>query len=209
MIITYFGDDGKLDINKLPNIVYHATISLYKKSLLDGIKIERGDDCVDFGQGFYTTTNYQQAMEFAIRRSKDFNKFQKTCLSPKNASPMIFSYNLDKTKLLDLNGVVFDNPNEKWSEFIYNNRLGIDFSRSSWHNINKEYDFVYGSMADSNISVIIQDAKSGKMSYDEFVIAIMPYNKYTQDQLSLHTAQALSCLEFIDVVKIEKEGLYA
>lgn len=58
------------------NQVYHGTISIHKESLKNGIDINRGFDSVDFGKGFYTTTNYQQAKLFAEINAKRYNLIQ-------------------------------------------------------------------------------------------------------------------------------------
>lgn len=196
-----------MDFENFPEVVYHGTISLYKKSLLDGIKIERGDLDVDFGQGFYTTTNYQQAIDFAIKHSRSNNKFQRLKKDATYFSnPMIFEYKINKDKLAALQGIAYESPNEKWAEFIYNNRLGIDFLRSDCHNLSREYNFVYGGVADSNISLVINKAKSGLVTYDEFVELIKPYDQYNQDQLSFHTNESLKCLTLSGFSKITKEA---
>lgn len=68
-------------IDNLPDKVYHGTISTYKDSLYSGIDINRCNDFVDFGRGFYTTTNYEQAKSFCIRNTKKNNLLREKKIS--------------------------------------------------------------------------------------------------------------------------------
>lgn len=194
--------------DNLPNTVYHATLSIYKESLKNGIDINKGDQYVDFGQGFYTTSNFKQAKSFAIKRSKAYNKtqFKKSKkfpqYHPNYSKPIIFTYSINKEMLFDLNGLIFKDCNNKWAEFVYNNRLGIDFLYSDYHNIYKDYDFVFGCMADAEIALAIQDVKSGILSFRKFCTKIEPYDKYYQNQFSFHTKTAIKALECINIIKM-------
>lgn len=195
-------------INRLPDKIYHGTISLYKESLSKGIDLNRGSEYVDFGKGFYTTTNYGQAVSFAKRNAKKNNLYheKKMTLSkswvPKFTKPMIMVYNINKDSLYKFKGLNLENPNKEWAEFIYNNRMGIDFLVSNFHNINKEFDFVYGCMADADIATLMEDVRLKKVSYEQFCKAIEPYNQYSQDQLSFHTNNVLECLVLQDCIEL-------
>ena len=58
----------------MPCVVYHGTLSIHKNSLVKGIDISRGYPSTDFGQGLYTTDNYDQAMDIAVGRTKAYLK---------------------------------------------------------------------------------------------------------------------------------------
>jgi hypothetical protein len=49
--------------------LYHATVARWESSILAGVDPSRGQDSVDFGRGFYTTTSLLQAHLWATRRS--------------------------------------------------------------------------------------------------------------------------------------------
>lgn len=175
------------------DIIYHGTISLYSEGFRHGINLNKGDKNADFGKGFYTTSNYKQALAFATYQSNKYNSLQKKRnnkyqdFDPHYVNPMILKFNLDKGLLKNHTGIKFDLPDEKWAEFIYNNRLGIDFLISDNHNIDIKYEYVYGQIADSRIATIVENAREKRISFQEFFSQIMPFAKYSnQDQLSFH-----------------------
>lgn len=196
-------------IEQFPDKVYHGTLSIYEDGLIKNIDLNRGYESVDFGKGFYTTTNYNQALSFAKIRTKKHNKYHEKKLRerenwiPKFTKPMIVVYNINKDSMKNSNGKVFHNPNEKWAEFIFNNRMGEDFLVSPFHNINREYDFVYGSMADASIATLMEDVKLKNICYKEFCKEIEPFDRYKQNQLSFHSLEGLKCLELNDIVIIK------
>lgn len=180
-------------------VVYHGTISIYRESLLNGINLSKGDDNSDFGKGFYTTTNYKQALSFAKYQKSKYNKaqirlsnkFKNHC--PYFVNSMLVKYNIDEEILKTFNGLIFESPDRKWAEFIYNNRLGLDYAISDYYNLDRKYDYVYGGLADSEIAPIVQEAKSGNLKFEEFFRLIVPYYK-EDNQLSFHTEKVLNCL---------------
>jgi len=196
----------------LKDIVYHGTISKYKRSLLSGINIDVCDENSDFGQGFYTTTNRHQALAFANYLKKKHNTRQEKLITiypdykPQYVNSLIVAYKINIELLNSQNGIIFDSPNDKWGEFIYNNRLGIDFLISDYHNIDRQYDYVYGQLADSAITTVVEDAKSNRIGINEFYQRIQPYSKYiNQNQLSFHTENSLECLEMLEIEIIRSD----
>lgn len=81
--------------------------------------------------------------------------------------------------------MVFDYPNSKWKEFIYNNRVGKDFAVSAYHNLTHKYDYVYGCVADSNITDMTKPIKSKQITYGEFADDLEPLKAEHYNQLSL------------------------
>lgn len=50
-------------------VLYHGTLHKHVKSILRGIDIALCDDATDFGLGFYTTTNVNQATQYATNKA--------------------------------------------------------------------------------------------------------------------------------------------
>jgi len=90
--------------------VFHGT-----NIIIEQPKITNRFKTLDFGEGFYTTENENQAKEFAV----------KVCerREPK-LSPVVncyeFNENLEKFSILK-----FDAPNEEWLDFVVARRKGI------------------------------------------------------------------------------------
>lgn len=192
-----------MTIEDLPDIVYHGTISIYKDSLLTGIDVNRGYYSADFGQGFYTTGNYEQALRLAKDRTKAHNKLNKKEL----VYPMVVSYNINKSELSSnsYKGLIFDSPDSKWKEFIYNNRVGNDFAVSKYHNLNHKYDYVYGCVADSNITDMTKQIKGNQITYGVFVDELKPLKNEYYNQLSFHSYESIKILDFSNIEIIESE----
>ncbi|HHX62466.1 MAG TPA: DUF3990 domain-containing protein [Epulopiscium sp.] len=195
-------------IEQFTNKVYHGTLQIHVNSLTKNIDLNKGNEFVDFGQGFYTTTNYSQALSFANIRAKRHNKFHEKKRSqqenwiPKYTKPAVLVYDIDKEHMKNLRGKVFQKANKEWAEFIFNNRMGNEFLVSSLHNINKEYDFIYGCLADAAIATLMEDIRLKKICYKDFCKGIEPFDKYEQNQLSIHSLKGLKCLELDDIIII-------
>lgn len=192
-----------MTIEDLPDIVYHGTISIHKDSLMTGIDINKGYYSADFGQGFYTTGNYEQALRLAKDRTKAHNKLNKKEL----VYPMVVSYNINKSELSSnsYKGLIFDSPDSKWKEFIYNNRVGNNFVVSKYHNLNRKYDYVYGCVADSNITDMTKQIRLNQITYGVFADDLKPLKKECYNQLSFHSYESIKILDFSNIEIIESE----
>ncbi|MCM1168255.1 MAG: DUF3990 domain-containing protein [Lachnospiraceae bacterium] len=186
-----------MTIEILPDKVYHGTISVHRESLLNGIDVKRGYKSVDFGQGFYTTTCFEQAEKLACDRAKAFSLKKEVTVKP-----LVFVYSLDKAVLSRLKGYLFNEANDKWKEFVFNNRVGEEFAISRFHNLKPRYDFVYGKVADSNIVELTRLIETGRSNYGQYADELKPLNNGIYDQLSFHTDNAVLALKLID----DKEG---
>lgn len=191
-------------IEKLPDIVFHGTISIHRDSLITGIDVYKGYESTDFGQGFYTTSNYEQAKRLAYDRAKAYNKHHK---DKPPAQPMVLKYRINKVRLSEYKGLIFDSPNERWKEFIFNNRVGIDFSVSKYYNNNGKYNFVYGCVADSNITEMVGFVRRQQITYGDFVDSLKALKQYDYDQLSFHTPDVVSVLDLLEIEIIEMEAI--
>lgn len=166
--------------------VYHGTTTRWAKSIENGINLNKNRNPVDFGKGFYTTTNYKQAEKWAIDKASKINK---------NSSirPLILEYEVNLSELKELKGKVFYEVDDNWGRFIRRNRTDKSFTHA--------YDYVYGNVADNNIiqllNEILIDEKS--ISNQEFIERIKPGEKYINinDQISFNTERAIKCLRLV------------
>lgn len=123
--------------------VYHA-----------GTEIIENPDCkigrknLDFGQGFYLTDIYDQALNFARTKSLDRKK-----------TGIINVYHLDKTSMLtEAKSIIFDKYDDDWLEFIVGCRGGKDI----W----QVYDYVEGGVANDRVINTINLYIQGYISKD-------------------------------------------
>lgn len=89
---------------------------------------------LDFGAGFYTTTNKVQAVSFA-EKVRERTESKDCFVSLYDADYELMSQELDI--------LCFDEPSEDWLDFVYANRNGTYRG--------KTYDLVYGPVANDMI----------------------------------------------------------
>ncbi|MCZ8512422.1 DUF3990 domain-containing protein [Paenibacillus filicis] len=183
----------------LPKIVYHATLLQHYESINDKILIHREDAKydLDFGKGFYTTSNYQQAEERALllqERERD----QRSNALKREHRGIIISFEVN-TELLytveEQQRKFFLERSEEWARYIVYNRV----QRKENHPHN--YKWTYGSLADGNSigflckkfirnEINVSQLIHGYMDEDEQIKGISPISE-DYDQLSFHEDEDL------------------
>lgn len=182
----------------LPQFLYHGTTSQYIY-LKDTSKIDfnYGDEFSDFGQGFYLTSIYEQALNWARFKVKLNSRFT----TNKIIHPIIIKYKLDVESMLqNCDGIVLAEPNEKWAEFIYNNRVKSIKSISEFHNKDKRYDYIYGHLADGKLAIAIDRYSKSKFNIHDLLKDIFPYYPNSNDQLSLHSSKVINHLKYLETI---------
>ena len=131
---------------------------------------------LDFGPGFYTTTNMQQAIDYTAN-----------VLSRRNAGKRTVSiYEFDLENAKKLNILKFQEANEEWLDFVYENRKGI-------YN-GKKYDVIQGPVADDDVFPTILLYESGTLTKKQTIEALMAYRLF--DQFVLCTDISLKYIHF-------------
>lgn len=140
---------------------------------------------LDFGYGFYTTTNKVQAIGFADKVTK----------RRKEGIPTISIYEIDEAKAFAECSVLrFDAPNEEWLDFVSENRAG-NYS-------GKRYDFIYGPVANDDVYTTFTLYTSGVLTKEQTIEALKVKKLY--NQLVLTSNKALSYLKFCGTVPEEE-----
>lgn len=110
-------------------ILYHGS-----NVAVDHPKLVRQNRYLDFGYGFYTTTNREQAVNFA----------QKVTERRKSGAATLNTYSVDEAVAFkECSLLRFDNPDEAWLEYVSANRQGT-------YN-GKQYDMIYGAVANDDV----------------------------------------------------------
>lgn len=109
-------------------------------------KIIPGNRALDFGFGFYLTSDYEQAAKWA----------KLTCLRRGNGIPTVTVYEI-KDNLEKLNVLKFNSADSEWLKFITANRTGKGTSDC--------YDIIIGPVANDNTMPVINLYLTG--AYDE------------------------------------------
>jgi hypothetical protein len=148
-------------------ILYHGSTTVVEKP-----QILQSERMLDFGAGFYTTTNKEQAARWAL----------KVGVRRKSDKQYISVYNFDYEKAInDLKIIKFDKPDENWLNFVCCCRSG--------QNIDDEYDLVFGPVADDNVYAVIALFEIGVYDKDETLKRLRVEQLY--NQVLFHTEKAL------------------
>lgn len=160
-------------------ILYHGSTDL-----VDHPEIRFGETFLDFGVGFYTTTSFEQAERWArikMRRNHVDSGFVS-----------IYEFDLEAVKK-SLIIEKFDTADEKWLEFVVDNRNGIAHSNKT--------DLHIGPVADDNVYQSIRLFETG--AYDAEYTVKKLKTEVLQDQWVLHTNEVLTHLKFLEAKEIK------
>ena len=141
-------------------------------------KIIPANRLLDFGEGFYTTSSYEQAERWAGRVG--MRKMSKEQIIS------IYDFDFDKAEK-DLTIIHFNSPNNEWLRFVTACRGGKETSC--------EYDMAIGPVANDNVYATIQLFETGLLSEDETIIRLKVEKIY--NQILFHTERALSYCNYI------------
>lgn len=140
---------------------------------------------LDFGYGFYTTTNKVQAIGFADKVTK----------RRKEGIPTVSIYEIDEEKAFAECSVLrFDAPDEAGLDFVSDNRAS-NYS-------GKSYDFIYGPVANDDVYTTFTLYTAGVLTKEQTIEALKIKKLY--NQLVLTSEKALAFLKFVGTVTKEE-----
>ena len=158
--------------------LYHGSnVEVRKPSLLKSRKN------TDFGRGFYTTTQKEQAEHWTSI------KMDRT----KKGRRVVSVFEVDETILSNLEFKIreFHGPDEAWLNFVVNSRKGIEH----------DYDLVFGPVANDKVFTVVNLYESGVINATTAIAELKAYKTY--DQLSFHTEIVIKELRFVESYEIE------
>ena len=158
--------------------IYHGSIEK-----VESPEIRESNRTLDYGQGFYTTTSYEQAEAWVRRR-----------MNEKRASRgYVCVYELDERALQNLNTLIFDQPTEEWVDFVMQNRTQKGYVH--------EFDIVYGPVANDRVYAAFALYEGGLINKQALIAELKAYKLV--DQYLFHTEKALQALTFIAAKEVE------
>ena len=153
-------------------ILYHGS-----NVIVDQPKLIRQNRYLDFGFGFYTTTNREQAVNFA-QKVTDRRKMGEATLN-------IYSVN-EAVAFQECKVLQFDSPDEAWLDFVAANRQGTYQG--------EKYDLIYGAVANDDVYRTIALYMTGVL-YKEQTLSSLKIRKLF-NQLVFATEKSLQYLKF-------------
>lgn len=125
-----------------PIPLYHGTTDVHVASILRRVDPQAGRRHTDFGRGFYTTTNLQQAWRWAGGATGTHE------MRSRHAQPAVVRFELDRQHFARLGWLCFVrgdvNAEDYWSLVWHCRRTGGDHNRTT---NNGWYDVVFGPVA--------------------------------------------------------------
>ncbi len=140
---------------------------------------------LDFGTGFYTTTNFDQALNFA----------GKVTMRKKCGRSTVNIYELDERIFAKANILKFDTADEAWLDFVSDNRSGVAS--------HEQYDLIIGPVANDDVYQTFILYSAGIYTKEQTIEALKVKKLYNQYVFT--TEYALSFLEFREA-KFGKEN---
>ena len=162
--------------------LYHGSTFIVKEPNLEIL-----NNRTDFGKGFYTTTDIEQAKKWAIIKKKRLS-IEKSNVEV-NQYVNIYEYTENK----DLKILNFMEATEEWLNFIFKNRQ----SEKLIH----DYDIVIGPVANDNLYQVLAGYEDGTYNIEETIKRLKTY--LLSNQISFHTLKALKCIKYIETIEVK------
>lgn len=152
--------------------IYHGSLVVVDKP-----EIRISDRYLDFGFGFYTTSNKEQAIKWATKQKN------RTCSTVGVIS--IYDFNISKAES-DLKIIRFDSANREWLDFVSENRNG---------QCQQIYDIAIGPVADDGVYQVIRFYELGIYDLEETLKRLKIEELY--NQILFHSQRSLEYIKFI------------
>ena len=139
-------------------------------------KLKKTLRALDFGAGFYLTSNKKQAEKWAkaVTRRR------------RNGNPTLNCYEFQAEESNHLNIRRFETADGEWLDFVVSNRKELPMA--------EYYDLIVGPAANDPTLQVIDDYMDGKYTRDMAIEKLMPQN--LTDQYTFLTEDALKLLKF-------------
>lgn len=156
--------------------LYHGSVVEVRKPSL-----RYGRKKTDFGRGFYTTTQAEQAENWT-KIKQDRTKAPKRIVS-----------------VYEIDDALLTSPELKIREFHGVDKAWLDFVVDSRKGVKHDYDLVFGPVANDKVFTTVNLFESGVLSAEAAILQLKAYKTY--DQLSFHTERVIGALRFVEAIE--------
>ncbi len=136
----------------------------------------------DFGKGFYTTTNLEQAerwTEIKLDRAKTGKRI---------------------VSVYEIDDAILGNPELKIREFHGVDEAWLNFVVDSRKGVKHDFDLVFGPVANDKVFTTVNLYESGVLDAQAAITQLKAYNTY--DQLSFHSKRVMDALSFVSSYEV-------
>lgn len=142
----------------------------------------------DFGKGFYTTTDIEQAKRWTKIKKERIEEEKRE----NNIKRYVNIYEYSENKKLKI--LNFLEATEEWLDFVYKNRK----SKKLLH----DYDIVKGPVANDNLFATLRLYERNYISKEDTIRALKTYKLV--NQISFHTQKAIDTIKYLDTKEVEE-----
>lgn len=165
--------------------IYHGSTFRVEKPNLEILNYR-----TDFGKGFYTTTDMDQAKRWAKIKKGRLERTERN--EELHQYINVYEYKEDK----NLNILNFTEATEEWLKFVYKNRQSDELVH--------QYDIVIGPVADDNLYQVLVNYENGVYDMEETIKRLKTY--LLSNQISFHTLKSLECVKYIETIEVGEEN---
>lgn len=152
-------------------LLYHGSNTAVREP-----KILKSQRYLDFGAGFYMTSDFEQARKWAVR----------TAARRESGNPMVTVFELDDDYTKELKVLTFDKADRDWLRYITAHRTGNPPA--------DDYDMVVGPVANDQAIRTVNNYLKGYFPEDVAIQLLLPQK--LKDQYLFRTEKALQLLTF-------------
>ncbi len=145
-------------------------------------RILQNNRFLDFGNGFYLTSDFEQASKWAKLITK----------RRKSGNSIVSVFEIEKTDFKSLKILKFDYANEEWLKYISKNRTSRIFD--------EKLDIVIGAVANDDTMPVLNLYLNGIYDEKEALRRLLPQK--LKDQYAFKTEKALEKLNFLEVIQV-------
>lgn len=165
--------------------LYHGSTFIVDKPSLEILNYR-----TDFGKGFYTTTDIEQAKNWTLIKKKRLEKEGKNI----NINQYVNVYEYTENEKLSI--LNFEEATEEWLKFVFKNRESDELVH--------KYDIVIGPVADDSLYQVLVGYETGMYDTQETIKRLKTYQLV--NQISFHTLKSLECIKYIETIKVGGEN---
>ncbi len=157
-------------------LLYHGSnVTVEKPNII------QSERTLDFGTGFYLTTDFEQAKRWAIL----------TTSRKKEGIPTVNVFEIEDK--VNLKVLKFNGTDKEWLEFVTNNRKNKNYKN--------DYDLIIGPVANDNTMPVINLYVNGVYNEKEALKRLLPQK--LKDQVVFKNTKALKYLNFKEKIIYE------
>lgn len=162
--------------------IYHGSTFIVEEPSIEILNYK-----TDFGKGFYTTTDFEQAKRWTKIKKERIEEEKKD----KNLKRYINIYEYTENRSLKI--LNFLEATEEWLDFVYENRKSQKLLHS--------YDIVKGPVADDNLFATLRLYERNYISKKDTIDNLKTYKLV--NQISFHTNVAIKTLKYLSVQEVK------